>query len=71
MAEVAVVMTFTPNTLEIGGPTVTVGRTCAPAILRAVRDAILGEAMVEAAYWREVDPVLGMLREADRFSGVG
>lgn len=65
MAEVEAVLTFTPNTLEPGGPTVTLGRTHAPALLRALRDALIAEAAEEAAMWETVDPVLGAMRAAE------
>ena len=65
MAEVEVVLMFTPNTLEPGGPTVTLGRTHAPEALRAVRDTLLAEAATEVAMWQDVDPVFGAMRAAE------
>lgn len=65
MAEVEVVLSFTPSTLEPGGPTLTLGRTHAPETLRAVRDQLLAEAAGEAAMWQDVDPLLGAIRVAE------
>jgi hypothetical protein len=65
MAEVQAILVFTPSTLEPGGPTLTVGRTRAVGVLRAVRDTLLAEAAQEARMWRDLDPTLGAMREAE------
>lgn len=65
MAEVTVVLTYTPSALEPGGPTITIGRTHAPVVIRVVREQLLAEAAAEASLWQDVDPVLGAARLAE------
>src|SRR5258708_8616401 len=67
---VEVTLTYVPDTLEPGGCAVTIGRTRAPALLRAMRDQLLAEAAEEVAMWEQVDPVIGGGRrfEAERLA---
>ena len=65
MADIEVVLLFTPDTLESSGQWVTLGRTRSAVALRVVRDALLAEAAEGAARWRDVDPALGALRQLE------
>jgi len=55
----------TLSSLESNAPALTIGRTRAPVILRAVGDQLLLEEAEEAAMWQGIDPVIGAVRAAE------
>ena len=65
MAKVEALLMYQPGGLGLESGSIAIGKTSAPQVLRVLRDRLVEEAAREVEFWREVDPGLAGMKQAE------